>query len=158
MSQARTNARKAGVQALYQWQMTGQSLVEIERQFNEEGRLKDAQKSYFVEIFHGVPTNLGEIDEALTLYVDRPVDQIDPVERAILRIGAYELLKRLDMPFKVVLNEAINLAKCFGADGSHKYVNGILDKLAQQRRQVEVALKAKAASNLDSNSGKTDGL
>ena len=90
MSQARTNARKAGVQALYQWQMTGQSLVEIERQFNEEDRLKDAQKSYFVELFHGVPKNLDVIDAALTEFVDRPVDQIDPVERAILSIGAYE--------------------------------------------------------------------
>ncbi len=158
MSQARTNARKAGVQALYQWQMTGQSLIEIERQFNEEDRLKDAQKSYFVEIFHGVPKNLTEIDAALGQYVDRPVDQIDPVERAILRIGAYELLNRLDMPFKVILNEAINLAKFFGADGSHKYVNGILDKLAQQRRSVEVAIKAKATVNVASSSDKTGSL
>ena len=158
MSQARTNARKAGVQALYQWQMTGQSLIEIERQFNEEDRLKDAQKSYFVEIFHGVPKNLTEIDAALGQYVDRPVDQIDPVERAILRIGAYELLNRLDMPFKVILNEAINLAKFFGADGSHKYVNGILDKLAQQRRSVEVAIKAKATANVASSSDKTGSL
>ncbi len=151
MSQARTNARKAGVQALYQWQMTGQSLVEIERQFNEEDRLKDAQKSYFVELFHGVPKNLDVIDAALTEFVDRPVDQIDPVERAILRIGAYELLQRPDMPFKVILNEAINLAKCFGADGSHKYVNGILDKLAQQKRQIEV--KIKMAAKTDSHKG-----
>ena len=151
MSQARTNARKACVQALYQWQMTGQSLVEIERQFNEEDRLKDAQKSYFVELFHGVPKNLDVIDAALTEFVDRPVDQIDPVERAILRIGAYELLQRPDMPFKVILNEAINLAKCFGADGSHKYVNGILDKLAQQKRQIEV--KIKMAAKTDSHKG-----
>ncbi len=151
MSQARTNARKASVQALYQWQMTGQSLVEIERQFNEEDRLKDAQKSYFVELFHGVPKNLDVIDAALTEFVDRPVDQIDPVERAILRIGAYELLQRPDMPFKVILNEAINLAKCFGADGSHKYVNGILDKLAQQKRQIEV--KIKMAAKTDSHKG-----
>ena len=70
MSQARTNARKAAVQALYQWQMTGQSLVEIERQFVEEERLKDVQKSYFTELFHGVPKNLGDIDEALNEFVD----------------------------------------------------------------------------------------
>ncbi|MEI6069402.1 MAG: transcription antitermination factor NusB, partial [Methylococcaceae bacterium] len=137
MSSSRTNARKAAVQALYQWQMTGQSLVEIERQFIEEDRLKDAQKSYFTELFHGVPKNLAEIDLALTEFVDRPVDMIDPVERAILRIGAYELINRLDMPYRVVLNEGINLAKYFGADGSHKYVNGILDKVAQQKRTVE---------------------
>ena len=138
MSSARTNARKAAVQALYQWQMTGQSLVEIERQFKEEDRLKDAQKSYFTELFHGVPKNLAEIDLALTEFVDRPVDMIDPVERAILRIGVYELINRLDMPYRVVLNEGINLAKYFGADGSHKYVNGILDKVAQQKRTVEI--------------------
>lgn len=143
MSQARTNARKAAVQALYQWQMAGQSLSEIERQFLEEERLKDAQKSYFVELFYGVPKNLDEIDQALSEFVDRPVDTIDPVERAILRIGVYELLYRLNMPYRVVLNEGINLAKDFGADGSHKYVNGILDKVAQQKRAVEI--KAKSA-------------
>ena len=144
MSLARTNARKAAVQALYQWQMTGQSLVEIERQFLEEERLKDAQKSYFTELFHGVPKNLVAIDEALSEFVDRPVDMIDPVERAILRMGVYELLHRLDMPYRVVLNEGINLAKYFGADGSHKYVNGILDKVAQQKRTVEIKSKAQS--------------
>jgi N utilization substance protein B len=142
MSQARTNARKAAVQALYQWQMAGQDLSEIERQFLEEERLKDAQKSYFVELFYGVPKNLDAIDLALSEFVDRPVDAIDPVERAILRIGVYELLYRLNMPYKVVLNEGINLAKDFGADGSHKYVNGILDKVAQQKRAVEIKNKA----------------
>ena len=141
MSQARTNARKAAVQALYQWQMTGQSLVEIDRQFLEEERLKEAQKSYFTELFHGVPKNLQVIDETLTQFVDRPVDTIDPVERAILRIGTYELLNRLDMPYRVIINEGINLAKYFGADGSHKYVNGILDKVAQQKRMVEIKSK-----------------
>jgi transcription antitermination protein NusB len=141
MSQARTNARKAAVQALYQWQMTGQSVIEIERQFLEEERLKDAQKSYFTELFHGVPKNLEAIDQALSEFVDRPVDMIDPVERAILRMGVYELLHRLDMPYRVVLNEGINLAKYFGADGSHKYVNGILDKVAQQKRSLEFKSK-----------------
>ncbi len=143
MSIARTNARKAAVQALYQWQMTGQNLSEIERQFFEEERLKDAQKSYFTELFHGVPKNLEAIDQALSEFVDRPVDMIDPVERAILRIGVYELLHRLDMPYRVVLNESINLAKYFGADGSHKYINGILDKIAQQKRAVEAKSKVK---------------
>jgi N utilization substance protein B len=142
MSLARTNARKAVVQALYQWQMTGHDLSEIERQFLEEERLKDAQKSYFVELFYGVPKNLDAIDQVLSEFVDRPVDNIDPVERAILRIGVYELMHRLDMPYRVILNEGINLAKDFGADGSHKYVNGILDKVAQQKRAVEIKGKA----------------
>ncbi|MFZ2450293.1 MAG: transcription antitermination factor NusB [Methylobacter sp.] len=145
MSQARTNARKAAVQALYQWQMTGQNLNLIEQQFGEEDWLKDAQKSYFKELFHGVPEHLDEIDQALAEFVDRDVDLIDPVERAILRLGTYELLYRLNMPYKVVLNESINLAKCFGADGSHKYVNGILDKIAREKRGVEMQAKQQAA-------------
>jgi transcription antitermination protein NusB len=131
MSQTKTNARKAVVQALYQWQMTGQSLLEIELQFEEDERL-----------FHGIPQCVDAIDEALSEFVDRPVDVIDPVERAILRLGVYELMHRPEMPYRVVLNESINLAKHFGADGSHRYVNGILDKVAQQKRAVEIKSKA----------------
>ena len=146
MSQARTNARKAAVQALYQWQMTGQNLSEIERQFAEENRLKDMQKSYFSELFHGVPAHIDIIDQALSEFVDRPVNNIDPVERAILRLSVYELLHKPEMPYRVILNEGINLAKYFGADGSHRYINGILDKIAQKKRQVEIAMKQKAAT------------
>lgn len=141
MSQAKTNARKCAVQALYQWQMTGQSLITIEQHFLEEQRFEGAQRSYFDEIFHGVPKQLDVIDLALGDFVDRAVDKIDPVERAILRIGVYELLNRLDIPYRVILNECINLAKCYGAEGSHKYVNGILDKVAQKQRPVEIATK-----------------
>jgi len=145
MSLARTNARKAAVQALYQWQMTGQNLNEIERQFGEEDRLKDAQKSYFKELLHEIPAQLISIDAALAEFVDRAVDAVDPVERAILRLGTYELLFRLDMPYRVAINESINLAKCFGADGSHRYVNGILDKIAQQKRTIEIQAKQQSS-------------
>jgi transcription antitermination protein NusB len=141
MSLARTNARKCAVQALYQWQMTGHNLNEIERHFLEDERLKGAQRSYFDEIFRGVPKQLDVIDQALSEFVDRPVDKIDPVERAILRIGVYELINRVDIPYRVVLNEGVDLAKCFGAEGSHKYVNGILDKVAGQKRATEIAAK-----------------
>jgi len=141
MSTARTNARKAAVQALYQWQMAGHSLNVIEQQFLEDEWLKDAQKSYFKELLHGIPEHLESIDEALSEFVDRPVDLIDPVEKAVLRIGAYELLYRQDMPYRVVLNESINLAKCFGAEGSHRYVNGILDKIATKKRLIEQQAK-----------------
>ncbi|MBM4207597.1 MAG: transcription antitermination factor NusB [Gammaproteobacteria bacterium] len=143
MSTSRTNARKAAVQALYQWQMTGQSLTDIEQQFAEEDRLKNVQKSYFKDLIHGIPDNLEPIDEAMSSYVDRPVDTIDPVERAILRLGVYELLYKPEMPYRVVINEAINLAKEFGADGSHKYVNGVMDKVAQGKRVIEIKNKAK---------------
>ena len=145
MSQSKTNARKAVVQALYQWQMTGQSLLNIELQFEEDGRFKGIQKSYFKELFHGIPECLDTIDAVLGGFVDRPVDVIDPVERAILRLGAYELIYRPEMPYRVVLNESINLAKDFGADGSHRYVNGILDKVAQAKRAVEINSKVQGA-------------
>lgn len=138
MSQARTNARRSAVQALYQWQMTGQNLAEIEQQFLMEERLKNAQRSYFNELFHGVPGQLDVIDQVLSKFVDRPVEKIDPVERAILRVSVYELLNRNDIPYRVILNEGINLAKRFGAEQSHKYINGILDKVAQQERAVEL--------------------
>ena len=141
MSQAKTNARKCAVQALYQWQMSGDSLSRIETYFLEEQHLKGAQKSYFSELFHGVPKQLDVIDAALSEFVDRPVEKIDPVERAILRTGAYELLYRLETPYRVIINEGVNLAKEFGAEGSHRYVNGILDKVAQKQRSVEIAAK-----------------
>ncbi len=141
MSQAKTNARKCAVQALYQWQMTGESLSRIEMNFLEEERLKGAQKKYFTEIFYGVPKQLNEIDEALAEFVDRPVEKIDPVERAVLRIAVYELINRLETPYKVIINEGVNLAKCFGADGSPKYVNGVLDKVSQKKRAVEIKAK-----------------
>ena len=129
------------MQALYQWQMTGESLTRIEMNFLEEDRLKGVQKSYFSEIFYGVPKQLNVIDEALAEFVDRPVEKIDPVERAVLRIGVYELINRLDTPYKVIINEGVNLAKYFGADGSHKYVNGILDKVSQKKRALEIKAK-----------------
>ncbi|MGD0958365.1 MAG: transcription antitermination factor NusB [Methylomonas sp.] len=141
MSQAKTRARQSAVQALYQWQINGGSLASIETYFLEEELLKGAQKSYFNEIFHGVPAQLDVIDSALAEFVDRPVERIDPVERAILRIGVYELINRLDTPYKVIINEGVNLAKYFGAEGSHKYVNGILDKVAQKLRTAEIAGK-----------------
>ncbi len=145
MSSAKTAARKCAVQALYQWQMTGDSLVRIEEYFLEDELLKGAQKSYFYDLFHGVPQQLDVIDDALSEFVDRPVEKIDPVERAILRMGVYELINRLDTPYKVIINEGVNLAKSLGAEGSHKYINGILDKISQKKRAVEI--KAKQTRN-----------
>lgn len=141
MSQAKTNARKCAVQALYQWQMSGESLARIETYFLEEQHLKGAQKTYFTELFHGVPKQLVAIDAALAEFVDRPVEKIDPVERAILRIGVYELINRLETPYKVIINEGVNIAKDFGAEGSHRYINGILDKVSQKQRATEIAAK-----------------
>jgi transcription antitermination protein NusB len=137
MSYARTNARQSAVQALYQWQMTGQNLNEIEEQFYLDENFKKVQRSYFKELLHGVPHQLTQLDNALSEFVDRAINEIDLVERAILRIGVYELLNRPDVPYKVILNEGINLAKRYGATESHKYVNSILDKVAQKKRPNE---------------------
>jgi N utilization substance protein B len=140
---ARTMARRSAVQALYQWQVTRVDLSEVERQFVEEHGLGKADPEYFNELLHKIPAQLNVIDAALAEFTDRPVAEIDPVERAILRIGAYELLSRPDIPYRVTLNEGINMAKSFGAFDGHKYVNGILDKLAHKHRAVEVqAFKA----------------
>lgn len=141
MSSAKTKARKCAVQALYQWQVSGENLDRIEINFLQENRLKGAQKKYFAELFHSIPQQLNRIDGALAEFVDRPVEKIDPVEKAILRIGVYELIYRLDAPYKVIINEGVNLAKCFGADGSYKYVNRILDLVSKKTRAMEIATK-----------------
>lgn len=143
MSSAKSKARQCAVQALYQWQMTGQNLSTIEREFKEDQRLKNAQKSYFSDLFHGVSKHLDKIDASMVDFVDREVDNIDPVERAILRIGVYELLNKPEIPYRVVINEGVELAKCFGADGSHRYVNGVLDKVAKVQRKLEIEAKQK---------------
>jgi N utilization substance protein B len=137
-TQARTLARRCAVQALYQWQLAGHDLSEIERQFVEEHGLGEADPGYFNELLHQIPQRLDEIDRAMSEFLDRSLASVDPVERAILRIGGYELLFRPDIPYRVVLNEGINLAKGFGAAHSHKYVNGILDKIAHKHRATEV--------------------
>jgi N utilization substance protein B len=137
--QGRTLARRSAMQAIYQWQLTSYDLSEIERQFVEEHGLGDADKAYFNELLHEVPKHLDVIDAALREFVDRSIASIDPVERAVLRIGVYELLFRPELPYRVVLNEGINLAKEFGAAHGHKYVNGILDRVAHKSRAVEIA-------------------
>lgn len=137
--QARSLARRSAMQAIYQWQLTGYNLGEIERQFVEEHGLGNADAEYFNELLHEVPKRLDEVDAALAQFVDRAIDNIDPVERSILRIGAYELLFRPDLPYRMVLNECIDLAKDFGAAHGHKYINGILDRIAHKVRTVEIA-------------------
>ena len=137
MSSSRTNARQSAVQALYQWQITGQNLNEIEQQFYINENFKKVKRSYFKELLHGVPGQLKSLDNALLEFVDRAINEIDPVERAILRIGVYELVNRQDVPYKVILNEGVNLAKRYGATESYKYVNSVLDKVAQKQRPFE---------------------
>jgi N utilization substance protein B len=135
---ARRQARSLAMQALYAWQIAGQALNEIEAQFRVDNDFTAVDAAYFHEILHGVPRQKTEIDNSFVALLDRPLDEIDPVELAILRLSTYELRNRLDVPYRVVINEGIELAKVFGATDGHKFVNGVLDKLAPKLRADEV--------------------
>jgi N utilization substance protein B len=136
--QGRRRARRTALQALYQWQATGQDPGEIERQFIEEQDLARVDLEYFHELLHRVPALADELDPLLAPVLDRPLAQVDPVERAVLRIGVYELRHRPEVPYRVILNEAIELARVFGGEQGHRFVNAALDRLAGQLRAPEV--------------------
>ncbi len=133
----RTRARRLAMQALYQWDMSDNNLSDIEAQFIEEEGFEKADADYFSELLHKVPAKLDEIEASFAPFLDRPVKEIDPVERAVLRMASYELMTRIDVPYKVIINEAVNLTKKFGAEQAHKYVNGVLDQAARKLRAVE---------------------
>ena len=134
---ARHRARAAAVQALYQWQLTGQDAAEIERQFLDEGIAEDVPEmdhAFFRELLHGVVAAAEQFERHIGAFLDRPVTQVDPVECAILRLGAFELVERREIPTGVTINEAVELAKTFGGENGHRYVNGVLDRLARSVR------------------------
>ncbi|NOY66860.1 MAG: transcription antitermination factor NusB [Gammaproteobacteria bacterium] len=135
---AKRRARRSAMQALYQWQISQQNLKDIEEQFRVDQDMSKVDLDYFHHLLHQVPGKLDELDKVLNGFTDRSIDEVDPVERAILRIGVFELQYQPDIPYKVVLNESVNLAKQFGAEDGHKYVNGILDKVAKDLREVEI--------------------
>jgi N utilization substance protein B len=137
-SAKRREARKMATQGLYQWQIAKHSLNEIEAQFRVDNDFSDVDGAYFRELLHGVATHKTEIDAALAPCVDITLDELDPVELAVLRLSTFELLKRIDVPYRVVINEGIELAKIYGATDGHKFVNGVLDKLAPTLRGPEV--------------------
>lgn len=134
----RRKARHYGMQALYQWLMAGAALSEIEAQFRDEYDFSHVDLEYFQALLHGVPARVDELDEALAPLLDRRLDELDPIEYTLLRMGMFELGERIDVPYKVVINEAVALAKKFGATDSHKYINGVLDRAARQLRKVEI--------------------
>jgi N utilization substance protein B len=138
MANKKSQARHHAVQAIYQWQMTGQDIRDIREQFISEQDPRSFDLDYFELLLRGVPTNLSQLDGELKECLDRSIESVDPVERAILRLGAFELTQRPDLPYRVVINEAVELAKVFGAEQGHRYVNGVLDKLAQRCRRDEV--------------------
>ena len=136
-TRARSIARKLAMQALYQWQLTKQSAPEIKQQFLEGEDSAGAHLEHFSELLTGCIERSQEIGVALTPFVDRPLEQLDPVESAILMIGMFELQHRIDVPYRVVINEAVDLCKRFGATEAHKYINAVLDRAARDIRKAE---------------------
>ncbi len=131
-------ARTLVMQAIYQWQLAGQSLHEIEAQFRVDNDFANVDGAYFSEALRSVVLNKSDLDDQFSPFLDRTIDELDPVELAILRLSTWELRSRLDVPYRVVINEGIELAKTFGATDGHKFVNGVLDKLAPRLRSPEV--------------------
>ena len=125
---ARRKARRLAIQAVYSWQLSANSVSDIEAEFLTENDVSKVDVEYFQDLLRGVASQQQTLDQALAPFTDRPFADLDQIERAILRVAAYELKARLDVPYKVVMNEAIELAKAFGADDSHRFVNGVLDK------------------------------
>ena len=133
-SGARHRARRAALQSLYQWQATGQAASEIVDQFGAEESFAKLDQDYFKRILVGVIDNVGDLDASLTPFLNRPLHQVDPIERAVLRLAAFELAHCPDVPWRVIINESVELARTFGAEQGHRFVNGVLDKLAPSLR------------------------
>lgn len=135
----RRRARRRALQAIYQWQMTGQDVNDILRQFLEIQNMNGVDKEHFEKLLRGVERLQEELDSELQPFLDRPARQLDQMERVVLRIGAFELLHCPELPFKVVIGECVDLADRFGSEQGHAYVNAVLDKAARSWRELETA-------------------
>ncbi|PLW81739.1 transcription antitermination factor NusB [Kineobactrum sediminis] len=133
----RHKARHYALQALYQWHMAAAPLGQIEAEFRADYDFSHVDLEYFQALLHGVPACVDDLEDAFEPLLDRKLDELDPIERSLLRMGIFELMQRIDVPYKVVINESVSLAKKFGATDSHKYINGVLDKAARQLRKAE---------------------
>lgn len=134
----RSKSRQFAVQALYSWLLTGQNISDIEVHFISDHDMEDADVGYFQEILHFVSAHKMSLIDHMVTILSRPFAEVDPVEQAILLIGIYELEQRPDVPYRVVINESLESAKIFGAEDGHRFVNGILDKIAGKLREAEV--------------------
>lgn len=132
---ARRRARECAVQAIYSWQLSGNPIAEVEYEFIAEQDMSDVDVNYFRELLSGVATNATRLDQLMAPYLSRQLEELGLVEKAILRVSMFELSFREDVPYKVAINEGIELAKVFGAEDSHKFVNGVLDKAAPAVRR-----------------------
>ena len=135
---ARSRARRRALQAVYAWQLSQSPVEKVIENFRAEQDMDVADLEYFEQLVRGVAEHAEQIDAVLARYIDRDVAQVDPIERAVLRIAGYELAYRLDVPYRVVINEAIETTKRFGAEQGHTYVNGVLDRAAAEWRAAEI--------------------
>lgn len=138
MKKNRRKARELAVQGLYQRQLTGDPVETIEAQLREHEEFEKIDGEHFSAILHGAIKDVANLESKLQPCLDRPMEELSPVERAVLLVATYEFVHHLEIPYRVVINEAIELAKCFGGTDGYKYVNGVLDKLAASERAVEV--------------------
>ncbi|MEJ6516567.1 MAG: transcription antitermination factor NusB [Pseudomonadales bacterium] len=136
---ARSKARRFVLQALYQMHMTGTTAAEVETQFRQDHDMKRVDTEYLHDVLIGIAKNRSELIAQVTPQLDRKFEELDPVETAALKIGAFELMHRVDVPYRVVINEGVELVKQFGASESHKLVNTVLDSLAKIHREAEYA-------------------
>lgn len=134
----REKARRYAMQALYGWQIAANDINDIEKFYRADRNPKNYDVEYFVRLLHAIPENIQEIDADLTLYIDRPYANLDPIELTILRIATYEMKFCFDIPFPVIINEALDLAKMFGSTDSYKFINSVLDKMAKVVRANEM--------------------
>ena len=138
---ARTRARELMVQALYQKQIAGHTTSELVAQYQDDTAYQRVDQAFFNELFPEISDGQEDLEKKIDDLIDRPLEQLDPIERSILLIGVYELEARTDIPYKVVINESVNLAKRFGAQDGHKYINACLDVAAKSLRETEVTAK-----------------
>lgn len=136
----RRRARELALQGIYQWRLTGGDVAQIEKQIREEKGLGRYDADFFTGLLRGVLASHLELERTVTSQLDRPLNELSPVELSVLLLGAYELAHHPEIPYRVVINEAVELAKTFGGTDGHKYVNGVLDKLAAQVRSAEMTV------------------
>ena len=140
---ARSRARRLAMQAIFEWQMTANDPQSIINQTRTEQNMRNVDDDYFAELVMNITSKVTEMDEHIVPLLGRDLDEVDLVEKAILRLGTYELAHRPDVPYKVVINEAVELAKTFGAEQGHRFVNGLMDKLAEKLRSIEMTANRK---------------
>ena len=134
---ARRRSREVALQGLYEWLISGADAGVVDAHMREQGEFDKCDTAHFDALLHGCIAEAAEIDALLTKHVDRPTVQLSPIEHGVLMIGVYELKHCISIPYKVAINEAVELAKSYGGTDGHKYVNGVLDKAAAELREVE---------------------